>query len=169
MPTRHRYAFQQTYTSPCYCTMALTHAPGPRWCEAATSTSMRSRSLERRCLSRWAPMMMRMQPGAIPAAGRATVAVDRATILCTYTSTVGNSAELTFSGTKFTLHFTKDSNRGSIDVYVDGNKITTIDAYSACVCLPANLHQSHLCRMATTRCVWCMPVEDRTSTSMRFK
>jgi hypothetical protein len=33
-----------------------------------------------------------------------------------YTSTVGDYAELLFNGTKFTLLFTKDFNRGSIDV-----------------------------------------------------
>ena len=48
-----------------------------------------------------------------------------------YTSTVGDSAELLFTGTKFTLFFTKDFNRGSIDVYVDGNKVDTVNTYSA--------------------------------------
>ena len=47
-----------------------------------------------------------------------------------YNGTAGNYAELTFTGTKFTLLFTKDSNRGSMDLYVDGNKVTTINAYS---------------------------------------
>jgi hypothetical protein len=50
-----------------------------------------------------------------------------------YTSTMGDAAELTFSGTRFTLFFTKDYNRGSIEVYLDGDPdpLTTIDAYSA--------------------------------------
>lgn len=46
-----------------------------------------------------------------------------------YTSTAGDYAELTFSGTQFTLIFTKDINRGMLDVYVDGNKLTTLDVY----------------------------------------
>jgi hypothetical protein len=48
-----------------------------------------------------------------------------------YTSTSGNYAELLFNGAKFTLTFTKNSNRGSIDVYVDGSKVTTINANQA--------------------------------------
>jgi hypothetical protein len=48
-----------------------------------------------------------------------------------YTDTVGGSAELVFHGSQFTLTYAKASNRGSIDVYVDGTKIGTIIAYSA--------------------------------------
>jgi len=36
-----------------------------------------------------------------------------------------------FTGTQFTLTFSKYSNRGLIDVYVDGVKITTLNANSA--------------------------------------
>ncbi|HSB00271.1 MAG TPA: hypothetical protein VLE49_06460 [Anaerolineales bacterium] len=48
-----------------------------------------------------------------------------------YTSAVGSSAELSFTGTQFTLTFAKANNRGSIDVYLDGQKIDTINTYSA--------------------------------------
>jgi len=48
-----------------------------------------------------------------------------------YTNIVGNQASVLFSGTRFTLTFTKYANRGLIDVYVDGVKITTINANSA--------------------------------------
>jgi len=47
------------------------------------------------------------------------------------TSTVGDYAELLFNGTKITLLLTKDFNPGSIDVYVDGVKIDTINGYFA--------------------------------------
>jgi hypothetical protein len=47
-----------------------------------------------------------------------------------YTGTVGSWAELAFDGSQFTLAFTRHPNRGLIDVYVDGNKIDSIDAYS---------------------------------------
>jgi hypothetical protein len=45
-----------------------------------------------------------------------------------YTSTPGDHAELLFNGTKFTLTFAKFSNRGLIDVYVDGAFVETINA-----------------------------------------
>ena len=45
-----------------------------------------------------------------------------------YTNTPGSSAELLFTGARFTFTFTRYSNRGLIDVYVDGSKIATIDA-----------------------------------------
>ncbi|MGZ9166165.1 MAG: hypothetical protein ACXW4U_13405, partial [Anaerolineales bacterium] len=45
-----------------------------------------------------------------------------------YTGSVGDSAEMAFNGAGFKLTFTKHPNRGLIDVYVDGNKITTINA-----------------------------------------
>ncbi len=48
-----------------------------------------------------------------------------------YTSGVGNFAELTFTGTKFTLTYTKAAGYGLIDVYVDGNKVDTINTYNA--------------------------------------
>jgi len=50
-----------------------------------------------------------------------------------YTSTVGDYAELLFNGTKFTLLFTKDFNRGSIDLYVDGLKIDTNNTNSTSI------------------------------------
>ncbi|HEX9840576.1 MAG TPA: hypothetical protein VGA72_14595 [Anaerolineales bacterium] len=46
-------------------------------------------------------------------------------------STVGDYAELLFNGTKSILTFTKHADRGSIDVYVDGSKITMINANAA--------------------------------------
>jgi hypothetical protein len=48
-----------------------------------------------------------------------------------YSGTVGSYGEVTFDGTKFTLTYVKASNRGLIDVYVDGTKIQTVNAYSA--------------------------------------
>ncbi|HEX2996515.1 MAG TPA: choice-of-anchor Q domain-containing protein [Anaerolineales bacterium] len=48
-----------------------------------------------------------------------------------YTDVAGNSAELLFNGTSFTLLFTKYTNRGSIDIYVDNVYVTTINAYGS--------------------------------------
>jgi hypothetical protein len=47
------------------------------------------------------------------------------------TDMMGNSAELLFNGTRFILTFAKYSNRGLIDVYVDGRKITTLNTNSS--------------------------------------
>jgi hypothetical protein len=47
-----------------------------------------------------------------------------------YTNVVGNEAQLIFTGTGFTLTYVKASNRGSIDVYVDGDKVGTLNARS---------------------------------------
>jgi hypothetical protein len=47
-----------------------------------------------------------------------------------YTGAVGSWAELAFTGTQFTLTFTKHPNRGLIDVFVDGNQVGNINAYS---------------------------------------
>jgi hypothetical protein len=46
-----------------------------------------------------------------------------------YTSTVGNFAEIAFTGTQFTLKYLQNTNRGKMDVYVDGVKVHTINAY----------------------------------------
>ncbi len=48
-----------------------------------------------------------------------------------YTDGIGDSAELRFNGASFVLTYTKANNRGLIDVYVDGVKAGTINAYSA--------------------------------------
>jgi hypothetical protein len=48
-----------------------------------------------------------------------------------YTSTPGSYAELTFEGSQFALTFTRNTNRGSIDVYIDGVYADTIDASGA--------------------------------------
>ncbi|MBU0513002.1 MAG: hypothetical protein KJ638_15045, partial [Chloroflexi bacterium] len=48
-----------------------------------------------------------------------------------YTTTVGDSASFTFLGEQFTITYTAHSNRGLIDVFVDGEKIHTINAYNA--------------------------------------
>jgi hypothetical protein len=48
-----------------------------------------------------------------------------------YMSTVSDSAELLFNCTRFTLTFTKYSNRGLIDVHVDDVKVDTINSNSA--------------------------------------
>jgi hypothetical protein len=48
-----------------------------------------------------------------------------------YTPTVGDSAQIAFTGTKFTLYYTKNTNRGNIDVYIDGVYSTTLNANAA--------------------------------------
>ncbi|HSB01888.1 MAG TPA: hypothetical protein VLE49_14655, partial [Anaerolineales bacterium] len=48
-----------------------------------------------------------------------------------YTSTAGNTAEITFRGTKFNLIYTRASNRGSIDIAVDGWPVALINANNA--------------------------------------
>jgi hypothetical protein len=48
-----------------------------------------------------------------------------------YTGTLGNAAEFLFNGTRFSVTYTKHTNRGLIDVYVDGVKIDTINANNA--------------------------------------
>jgi len=52
-----------------------------------------------------------------------------------YTMTPGDSASFTFSGTNFTLYYTQYSNRGSIQVFMDGSltPLTTINASGALV------------------------------------
>ena len=45
-----------------------------------------------------------------------------------YTNIQGNSAEITFTGSQFTLTFTKYPDRGSIDVYIDDVYLDTIVA-----------------------------------------
>jgi hypothetical protein len=47
-----------------------------------------------------------------------------------YSTTVGNSAEFTFSGSQLSLLYTGNSNRGKVDVIVDGSKVGTIDQYT---------------------------------------
>jgi hypothetical protein len=48
-----------------------------------------------------------------------------------YTGTVGASAYFKFAGKQFILTYTGNSNRGSFEVWVDGGKETTINAYNA--------------------------------------
>ena len=45
-----------------------------------------------------------------------------------YTLSAGDTASFRFSGRQFILTYTQDTNRANYDVYVDGSKITTIDA-----------------------------------------
>ena len=45
-----------------------------------------------------------------------------------YTSSVGDSASFTFTGTGFAFLYTVATNRGNIDVSVDGTQITTLNA-----------------------------------------
>ncbi len=45
-----------------------------------------------------------------------------------YTSTVGDTATFTFSGTQFILTYTQNTDRGSIGVNVDGSQVATINA-----------------------------------------
>lgn len=46
-------------------------------------------------------------------------------------TTAGNEATVTIYGSQFTLYFTGDTDHGSMDVYVDGVQIDTIDQSSA--------------------------------------
>ena len=48
-----------------------------------------------------------------------------------YANVVGESATFEFTGSKFTLVYTAYSNRGKLDVYVDGDFVATIDEYAA--------------------------------------
>ncbi len=49
-----------------------------------------------------------------------------------YTTTTGDTADLWFSGVRFVLTFTKNSNRGTFEVWLDDvTLVTTINAYSA--------------------------------------
>ena len=48
-----------------------------------------------------------------------------------YTGTTGDKATFTFSGTQFVLIYTQNTNRGNIEVRVDGNLVTTINANGA--------------------------------------
>jgi hypothetical protein len=45
-------------------------------------------------------------------------------------SGISDYASVVFTGTRFTLTFTKHLNRGNIEVWVDGAKITTLNATS---------------------------------------
>jgi hypothetical protein len=45
-----------------------------------------------------------------------------------YTSTMGDSASFTFTGTQFILTYTQATNRGNIDMYLDGTKVGTLNA-----------------------------------------
>jgi CSLREA domain-containing protein len=46
-----------------------------------------------------------------------------------YTDVVGSYADLTFRGVRFTLTYTQDPSRGSIEVYVDGGLVGTLNEY----------------------------------------
>ncbi|HSA99185.1 MAG TPA: M4 family metallopeptidase, partial [Anaerolineales bacterium] len=48
-----------------------------------------------------------------------------------YTNGVGSEAQLTFQGNGFLFTYVKASNRGLIDVFVDGTRIAQLNAYSA--------------------------------------
>ncbi|MBE7434424.1 MAG: hypothetical protein HS100_10940 [Anaerolineales bacterium] len=48
-----------------------------------------------------------------------------------YTGTTGDKATFTFNGTQFILTYTQNTNRGNIEVRVDGNLVTTINANGA--------------------------------------
>jgi len=45
-----------------------------------------------------------------------------------YTTAVGNIASFTFTGTQFILTYTQSTDRGNIEVFVDGSKVATIRA-----------------------------------------
>jgi hypothetical protein len=46
-----------------------------------------------------------------------------------YSQSIGDYAQITFTGQQFTLIFTKHVNRGDVDVYVDGVKLATFSEY----------------------------------------
>ena len=46
-----------------------------------------------------------------------------------YTNIPGSYAEITFTGSKFTLKYLQNTNRGLLDVYLDGVKVATINQY----------------------------------------
>jgi hypothetical protein len=48
-----------------------------------------------------------------------------------FTNSPGASATIIFTGTSFNLIYTAFSNRGNLDIFVDGVKITTLNEYSA--------------------------------------
>ena len=56
-----------------------------------------------------------------------------------YTTTVGDTASFTFSGTTFIFKYVQDSNCGNIGIYVDGSLVTTLNANGA-LAWAANLH-----------------------------
>ena len=45
----------------------------------------------------------------------------------------GNSASFTFTGTRISLYYTAFSNKGTADIYIDGNFITELDQYAPSV------------------------------------
>jgi hypothetical protein len=54
--------------------------------------------------------------------------------MVTATSTAAaanNQAVFLFTGRSFTLYYTKSTNRGKVDIYVDGNKVTTLNMYGS--------------------------------------
>ena len=61
-----------------------------------------------------------------------------------FTSTPGNYAEFTFEGSQFTLTFTKYSNFGSIDVYIDDAYEDTIVATSSTLAWQSTLSLIHI-------------------------
>ncbi len=85
-----------------------------------------------------------------------------------YTSTVGNYAELTFTGARFTLTYAKHPSYGLIDVYVDGTKVDTINTYNATT-LFHRLIPARRVQQAVTPSASYMPVVEPTSTSMRSR
>jgi hypothetical protein len=50
-----------------------------------------------------------------------------------YTQTAGNTASFSFNGTSFKLFYTEGTDRGNIDVWIDGSLITTINAKTSSV------------------------------------
>jgi V8-like Glu-specific endopeptidase len=42
-----------------------------------------------------------------------------------------NQAVFMFTGRSFTLYYTKSTNRGRVDIYIDGNKVTTLNMYGS--------------------------------------
>jgi Tfp pilus assembly protein FimT len=46
-----------------------------------------------------------------------------------YSGITGETASFTFAGTQFVLRYTRNTVRGNMEIYVDGNKIATVNAY----------------------------------------
>jgi hypothetical protein len=58
-----------------------------------------------------------------------------------YSTTINDEAILDFVGTQFILTYTGNSNRGNVDVYVDDEKVGTINQYSASLTWQKKLEQ----------------------------
>lgn len=59
-----------------------------------------------------------------------------------YSTTTGNSAEATFTGTKAWIYGTLDSSHGDVEIWIDDKKVADVDTYSTSRKLPGLLYTS---------------------------